>query len=115
MYYEEKFIQNDSFKRIAEYNKSVVLPWDQVTHLDEKERRTMEGRNSFGLHHGLTISQHKSGRSFTFVFATETKEHLLAQYILHEKSEQLKSTIKDLVSVFDQHVLLSKQIVLPLM
>lgn len=106
VYYDEGFILNDPLKRIAENTSFVALPWQQVTHLYANDKRTMCGRTSYGLNHGLTIAHGHQNRKYIFALATELKEHDLARYLLLEKTSVLEKFVQDCMKLFDQYLLL---------
>ncbi|HAU0227381.1 TPA: hypothetical protein JBF13_05320 [Legionella pneumophila] len=100
-YYEEKFIDNDPLKRLAENANISVLPWNQASVMNKSEQRTMSGRSAFGLHNGITIIQKYNDKKYIFVLATESREHDLARYLLHERSGELKRLMQGCITVFD--------------
>lgn len=102
-YRTENFISDDPLKRVAEHAKFIALPWEQVTHLHGKEKRTMNGRVSFGLFNGLTITKNQYNKKYIFALATELKEHDLARYLLLEKAEKLERFMCECMTIFDQY------------
>ena len=105
-YYDERLIFDDPLKRIAENTTFIALPWHQVSHLHGNEKRTMQGRGSYGLYNGITIAREHQKRKYIFALSTESKEHDLARYLLIEKSDQLKQFVQDCMNLFDQYLML---------
>lgn len=103
LYHSENFISYDPLKRVAKHAKFIALPWEQVTHLHGKEKRTMNGRISFGLFNGLSITKNFYDKKYIFALATELKTHDLARYLLLEKIGYLEKFICDCITVFDQY------------
>ncbi len=108
-YYDEKFVFNDPLKRVVENTSFIALPWEQATHLNGNEKKTMYGRVSFGLFNGLTIAREYRGKKYIFALATESKEHDLARYLFLEKIEVLEKFVRDCMKLFDQYLLLMFQ------
>lgn len=102
-YHTEKFISDDPLKRLAENTKFLILPWEQLTHIHGGEKRTMDGRTSFGLFHGLTMVREHNHKKYIFALATECKEHDLARYFLLEKTERLEEFSRNCLRQFDQY------------
>lgn len=109
IYYSEKFILNDPLKRIAEKSSWIVFPWNQVTHQNSHEKKTMQGRVSYGFYNGLTISRKHLSRQFIFTFATAIREHDLARYLLLEKNKKLEDVIQYCMQLFNQYLHLMHQ------
>ncbi|MBA2649738.1 MAG: autoinducer binding domain-containing protein [Legionella sp.] len=103
-YVAEKLALNDPLKRVAEGSTFIALPWQQLTHLHGKDKRTMLARPSYGLHNGLTIAKTYQQKRYILTLATELKEHDIARYLLLEKVGILEKFIKDCMMLFDQHV-----------
>lgn len=109
LYHEERFVLNDPLKRITEVSNFLILPWQQVTHLNGNEKRTMYGRISFGLFNGLSMSRSYKNRKYNIALATEIKEHDLARYLMLEKADILERFICECISVFEQYMALIYQ------
>lgn len=105
-YHSEKFILHDPLKRIAEDTDFIILPWEQITHLHGKEKVTMCGRISFGLFNGLTIVREYNSKKYIFAFATESKEHDLARFLLLEHMETLQTFALECMKKFNEYSLL---------
>ncbi|VEG89836.1 autoinducer binding domain-containing protein [Legionella spiritensis] len=101
-YYEEKLIDNDPLKRIVEKSNISILPWNQASYMNQSEKRSMSGRSAFGLYNGITIVQKYNNKKYIFVLATESREHDLARYLLHERSYELKRLMRGCITVFDE-------------
>lgn len=94
-YYDEQFVLNDPLKRIAEKTNFIALPWSQVTHSSKGDKKAIEGRKSFGLHNGLTVTREQNQKKYIFALSTEENSHDLARYLLLEKNEFLQKFILD--------------------
>jgi hypothetical protein len=105
-YHGEKFVLNDPLKRVVESTPFIILPWEQISFLHGKEKKTMYGRISFGLFNGLTISREYQNRKYIFALATESKEHDLARYLMLVKTDTLEKAIYDCMKLFDQYLML---------
>lgn len=103
-YYDEKLIENDPLKRIIENSNNAILPWSQASFTNQYEKRTMSGRNSFGLYNGISIVNQYNNKSHIFVMATESSEHDLARYLILEKSQELKKLMRSCMGHFDDRL-----------
>lgn len=92
-YHEENMSHNDPLKRIAEGSPSIVIPWQQISHMNRQEKTTMSGRASFGLFNGLTIVQNINDKKYILVLATETADHDLSRFLLIENSLKLETFV----------------------
>lgn len=99
-YYEEKLVDHDPLKRIAENANTSVLPWNQASIMNKNEKRTMSGRSAFGLHNGITIVQKYQEKKYIFVLATESREHDMARYLLLERNDELKRLMYGCITSF---------------
>lgn len=109
LYYEEKLILNDPLKRMAEKNNFIALPWSQVTHSNLQDKKTIQGRKSFGLHNGITLTRKRNSRKYIFSLSTEEIGHDLARYLLIEKSEMLQKFILSSMNLFDEYLLVAQK------
>lgn len=105
-YRDEKFVLNDPLKRIVETTNFIITPWNQITHLHGSEKKTMQGRISYGLFNGLTITREFRSRKYIITLATEMKEHDLARYFLLEKLNHLENFVYECMQLFDQYLTL---------
>lgn len=110
-YHDEKFIQNDPLKRIAESSTFIALPWSQLTLSKKAEKRSIEGRQSFGLYNGITITRERNNKKYIFALSTEEMNHDLARYLILEKSNILEGFLMNCMKLFDQylHITLKNQ------
>lgn len=104
-YYKEKFIDNDPLKRVIEKSNSTMLPWNQACLMNKSEKRTMSGREDFGLYNGLSIVSEYNNKKHIFVMATENKDHDLARYLLLEKNYELKKMMNGCITLFDKFLI----------
>lgn len=103
-YHDEKFILDDPLKRIAEANTFIALPWSQITFSKKSEKKAIEGRQSFGLYNGITITQERNNKKYIFALSTEEMSHDLARYLLLEKSSILQDFLTNSMNLFDQYL-----------
>jgi len=106
LYHDEQFILNDPLKRAVESSKFIALPWQQLTHLNYNERRSMNGRISFGIYNGLTVAKEFNKRKYIVTLATELKEHDLARYLMLEQIEKLEYFVYECMRLFNQYTAL---------
>ncbi|USQ12955.1 autoinducer binding domain-containing protein [Legionella lytica] len=103
-YYDEKFILDDPLKRIAEASSFIALPWSQITFSKKSEKKAIEGRLSFGLYNGITITRERNNKKYIFALSTEEMSHDLARYLLLEKSLILEDFLTNCMQLFDQYL-----------
>ncbi|HHG8507950.1 TPA: autoinducer binding domain-containing protein [Legionella pneumophila] len=103
-YHNEKLILNDPLKRIADTSTFIVLPWSQITFSKKSEKKAIEGRKSFGLYNGITITREKNNKKYIFALSTEEMNHDLARYLLLEKSHILEDFLTNCMQLFEQYL-----------
>ncbi|WP_058508234.1 autoinducer binding domain-containing protein [Legionella quinlivanii] len=104
IYNTEKLILNDPLRRVTETSNFILIPWEQITHLNGKEKNTMCARVSYGFYNGLTISRQFLNRKFIFAFATELREHDLARFLMLENMDVLECLVNTFIKLFDQYL-----------
>lgn len=98
-YQAEALGTDDPLKRLAEEYSPIVAPWNDITFNDKNEKKVMQARDSYDLRNGITLSRKINDGISILVLATDSQEHDLARYVIHEKSAQVNSAFEELTKL----------------
>ncbi len=100
LYLEDNLVSHDPIKIICEQKRNAILSWKNIPISSRSQKKTMEGRNSFGLHDGMNIIHfdEKNGLHKILALCTDCKSHNFSQEIL-ENNPLFKENIMKIFSL----------------